>query len=142
MSENPGLGETGDDVAKLVEILKAELPGWESKVSPATDSIVIDGILRLGIEIAQDSIYRHPVYSGGAETIAKMLVDRAREFAIEQVGLAPVIAEREKRAHERGRQDGLYEGREAGRREGRKALLAELAEALRDSGHSIGGTDE
>lgn len=133
MTDNPGLNDTRDDVAKVIEILAAELPGWKTKVDPSRDAIQIDGILRLGMEVGVESIYMHPIYSGGAERIAKTLVDNARAFAIEQVGLAPVIAEREKQAFDRGRTSGLREGRGVGAREGRKALLAELAEALRDS---------
>ena len=56
-------------------------------------------------------------------------VDVAIEMLIEALGLEPVIAERERRAAERGRRDSYDAGRTAGRREGRAELLLEWQEA-------------
>lgn len=57
------------------------------------------------------------------------IVDEIRRFAIDAVGLEPVIAERELAARKRGREEGYREGRETGRREGRAELLLEWQEA-------------
>ena len=75
------------------------------------------------------------------------IVETIHRCGIEALGLEPVIAERERRAAERGRRDSYDAGRTAGRREGRAELLLEWQEAaetirsLADSFAEMGPTN-
>lgn len=61
--------------------------------------------------------------------VVNRIVEEIHRRGIEALGLEPVIAERERRAAERGRRDGYDAGRTTGRREGRAELLLEWQEA-------------
>ena len=72
------------------------------------------------------------------EPIVRPIVERVQRLAIDAVGLAPVIEEREHRAREAGRREGHAEGREAGMREGYAAGIRSIVEVLLASDAAVG----
>lgn len=156
-----------DPAEVAAEMLKALLPGFESRINPATDKLVIHGALPIGLTVDSQvvyyplmrDVYRESPLGGFARALRDVsetdaereireaaerarqtealkrelaytvadIAERIQRYAIEAVGLEPVIAERERRAAERGRSEGYVEGKRAGRRE----ILAEL-DAIRE----------
>ena len=89
-------------------------------------------------EVTEDSFARTQRLTKGRIQIEREVMDTVMEvvhqlqaFAIEAVSLEAVIEERERRAHERGRQAGYAEGKTAGAREARAELLADAQERER-----------
>lgn len=68
--------------------------------------------------------------------VVNRIVEEIHRRGIEALGLEPVIAERERRAAERGRRDGYGAGRADGIREGRVQVLSEIEE-VRERIHAL-----
>ena len=68
--------------------------------------------------------------------VVNRIVEDIHRRGIEALGLEPVIAERERRAAERGRRDGYAAGRADGVRAGRVQVLSEIEE-VRERIHAL-----
>lgn len=148
-----------EDVA--VDMLKAELPGFETMIVGARDALGIRGALPISTEVSRElilwPIMRSPHFvdvkaraffdaletddaraarhaqqrealKRELEPTIAHITERVRRFAIDAVGLEPVIAERERVARLRGEREGY----EAGRRQGRADAMREWAETMQE----------
>lgn len=77
--------------------------------------------------------------------LVENIVEGVQRFAIKAVNLEPMIAERERKARERGKREGWAAGDTEGYARGRREAMADMVAAFRDAGFSldeIAGIDE
>jgi hypothetical protein len=114
---------------RLVDILKAELPGFASEIHAATDTIRVRGWIKFNAQAALDTVYMVPDGQRAIESLAEYLIERTRNHVIELVGLRKLMDARVTAAGERGQHRGYIEGKAAGIAEGRRQMLAEVLAA-------------
>lgn len=139
-----------DPVDVALDMLKAELPGFEAQMIAARDAIGIRGGLPIRAELSAETVLwpisRSPIFELALDDVAPAvvrdalklelepvidrIVERIRRLAIDAVGLEKVIVERERRARIDGERVGHALGFAAGKREGRAEATRELANAF------------
>lgn len=156
-----GLPIDVDPVTVAVDMLKAELPGFESKIVPARDALGIRGALPIAAEVSAELImwplYRSPAF---VDVGARLLFDaleteearaarHERQREALKLELEPTISHITERIRrmaidavglepvivERERVAklrGEREGYEAGRRQGRADAMREWAETMQE----------
>lgn len=159
-----------DPAEVAVAMLKAALPGFESRIDGHRDQIEIRGALPIATTVSAHAIYypirrsdvfvdiraRHlyDAIEPDVQRLARherqrealrhelgpyieMIAENVRRFGIEALGLEPVIAEREKKAHDRGRREGWAGGDSEGYARGRREAMADMVAAFRDAGFAL-----
>lgn len=114
------------------DVLRKALPGFATRIDNTTDSIFIRGGLPISATLSQEAIF-YPAVSGMREQVQAALqktIDEIRKFAIEAVGLQPVIDEMISATKKAAYDQGFGEGHAAGLADGRRALLQEWAAAV------------
>ena len=115
-------------VEEAVELLKQALPGFKALIVHDQRHVRINGALPIGGRFDYESLVLPVMVDARGNPKVEAIVKRIQDLAIDAVNLGPVIAEREKRAHDRGRIEGHYEGYTKGRSEIEVAVLRALAQ--------------
>lgn len=129
-------------VAKVIEVLERELPGFSTNFDRGTDQIRFRGPFWINGFANYEYVVAVP--EGREEAFAREVVERTRRHGIEQLGLQATIDELVERGRREGRREGYHDGKQAGIQEGREQLLAEIA-TLQQAINSLfasGGDDD
>ena len=139
------MSELLDPAEVAADMLRKQLPGFDTRIIASRDAISIRGALPIYAGISQETV-RYPVLyaeRGGfgephlgsltqidleelVMPIVSEIVDQVQKLAIEAVNLRPRIDRLVKESEQQGRQQGYQEGLKKGHQEGRRELLQEL----------------
>ena len=124
--------EDDPQAERVVDILKRELPGFESYFDAGTDTFRVHGVLKFGGVAAREMLFAVPNDERAADALAAEFVRKTREHVADAVGLQKLIDEERMSALKQGRDEGYVTGRASGIAEGRRQMLAEVLAARGD----------